>query len=327
MEASHSEERRTTSAGEPCCGEAKARPGASGTAVAAEPCCDAAAANPQASGYAVQAEPCCDKSVVAAPREEIAVDASAADIHKLVRAKYGEIAQASSPRCCGTSVVENPEALGYTAAQAEAIPEGANLGLGCGSPLKHANVRSGETVLDLGSGAGIDAFLAAREVGAAGHVIGVDMTAEMLERARSNARAVGAANVEFRLGEIEHLPVADASVDLVISNCVINLSPDKPQVFREALRVLRPGGRLLVSDLVLLRPVPAEAKHSVEAYVGCIAGASLRADYVRLVREAGFAGVEVVEESGYAGCDTGMPAELQDFADAVVSLKLRAWKR
>jgi arsenite methyltransferase len=297
------------------------------TTSATEPCCQAAAVNSKAAGSVVQAEPCCDQSAVAATREEIAADASAEDIRQLVRAKYGEIAQASSPSCCGTSVVENPEALGYTAAQAEAIPAGANLGLGCGSPLKYANVRSGETVLDLGSGAGIDAFLAAREIGANGHVIGVDMTAAMIERARSNARAVGAANVEFRLGEIEHLPVADASVDLVISNCVINLSPDKPQVFREALRVLRPGGRLLVSDLVLLRPLPEDAKRSVEAYVGCVAGASLRDDYVRLVREAGFTGVEIVEESRYAGCDTGTPAELQDFTTAVVSLKLRAWKR
>jgi SAM-dependent methyltransferase len=226
-----------------------------------------------------------------------------------------------------TSVVEDAELLGYSPEQARAIPAGANLGLGCGNPLAHAQVRAGETVLDLGSGAGMDAFLAAREVGPSGRVLGVDMTSDMIERARLNARKVGIDNVEFRLGEIEHLPVADASVDLIISNCVINLSPDKPRVFREALRVLRPGGRLVVSDLVLLHPLPPALKSSVEAYVGCVAGAALRDEYVQMLRDVGFSQVEVVEEKPYAGCATGASDELLAAADVVVSAKVRAWKR
>lgn len=270
--------------------------------------------------------PCCSEAP-AAPGQQIQPGTTAEDIRKLVREKYGDIARAESPSCSGTGVVENPEHLGYSAAQAAAIPEGANLGLGCGNPLQHARVQVGETVLDLGSGAGIDAFLAARAVGPSGRVIGVDMTPEMIERARSNARKVGAPNVEFRLGEIEHLPVPDASVDLIISNCVINLSPDKPQVFREALRALRPGGRLVVSDLVLLRPLPEALRASVSAYVGCIAGASLRDEYLQHMRDAGFTHVEVVEETGYAGLDMEAPAELRGISDTVVSVKVRAYKR
>ncbi len=281
----------------------------------ASPCCGETAA-----------APCCDKPADNAANI-LADDTPAEDIRKLVREKYGQIASEGSSCCWDTRTVDDPEALGYTAEQAGSIPEGANLGLGCGNPLAHAGLRRGETVLDLGSGAGIDAFLAAGEVGPEGRVLGVDMTPAMLEKARANAQRTGIANVEFRLGEIEHLPVADASVDAVISNCVINLSPDKPQVFREVFRVLRPGGRLVVSDLVLLRPLPPAIKGSVEAYVGCIAGASLRDDYLRLVRDAGFADVAVVQEGRYAGCDTDLPAELRAAADSVVSLKVRASKR
>ena len=229
------------------------------------------------------------------------------DIRVTVREQYGALAEGKAG-CCGSvgcGCAEPAKSalsdIGYTAEQAAAIPEGADLGLGCGNPLAHAAVKPGETVLDLGSGAGIDAFLAAREVGPDGRVIGVDMTPAMLDRARANARDGGYANVEFRLGEIEHLPVADGSVDLVISNCVVNLSPQKDQVFREAYRVLKPGGRMLVSDLVLERPLPREIKESVEAYVGCIAGASLKDDYLRLIREAGFDGVEIVKETAYGG--------------------------
>ena len=273
-------------------------------------------------------QPCCDANTIPTPgMQQIRPDTPAEDIRKLVREKYGDIARRTSASCCGTSAVDDPERLGYTSAQAAAIPEGANLGLGCGNPLQHARVRPGETVLDLGSGAGMDAFLAAREVGPTGHVIGVDMTTEMIERARANARKVGAANVEFRLGEIEHLPVADASIDLVISNCVINLSPDKRQVFREAWRVLRPGGRFLVSDLVLRRPLPEALKTSVSAYVGCIAGASLREEYLQYARDAGFTQVEVVEEKTYAGFDTESTAAFVGVADAVVSMQVRASKR
>ena len=249
------------------------------------------------------------------------------DIRKVVRDRYGAIAQGQEAGCCGPgAALEVLPRIGYTAEQAAAVPEGANLGLGCGNPLAHAAVRPGETVLDLGSGAGIDAFLAAREVGPTGLVIGVDMTPEMLEKARAGAARSGYTNVEFRLGEIEHLPVADASVDVVISNCVINLSPQKGQVFREAYRVLRPGGRLVVSDLVWLRDMPQEIRDSVEAYVGCIAGAALKEDYLDLIRQAGFRDVEVVEESRYApGADCLPAGEAQSYA-AVVSVKVRGIK-
>ncbi len=205
------------------------------------------------------------------------------DVRTLVRERYGLIAEGQSCGCgCGCAV-DKPEAsgtgtrtaildtIGYSADQAAAVPEESNLGLGCGNPLAHAAVRAGETVLDLGSGAGIDCFLAAREVGPAGRVLGVDMTAAMLDRARAAAAKGGYANVEFRLGEIEHLPVADASVDLVISNCVVNLSPEKEQVFREALRVLKPGGRMVVSDLVWLTPMPESVRGRVDALIGCVA--------------------------------------------------------
>jgi len=253
------------------------------------------------------------------------------DIRIQVREKYGALAEGTDKGggCCGAGSCSTVslDQIGYTSDQAAAIPEGADLGLGCGNPLAYAAVRPGETVLDLGSGAGIDAFLASREVGDKGRVIGVDMTPAMLVRARANAAKVGAQNVEFRLGEIEHLPVADGSVDVIISNCVINLSPDKPQVFREAMRVLKPGGRMLVSDLVLTKALPESVRTSLEAYVGCVAGASMKADYLRLIREAGFKDVEVVREDSYgdkASCWDGMPAPLE--ASAVVSAKVRAVK-
>jgi len=188
-------------------------------------------------------------------------------------------------------------------------------------------VRPGEVVLDLGSGAGMDAFLAAREVGPAGRVIGVDMTPDMIERARANARAAGVRNVEFRLGEIERLPVADASVDLIISNCVINLSPDKPAVFAEAFRVLKPGGRMIVSDLVLKQPLSDDVRHSVEAYVGCVAGASLHTEYLELIRGAGFGDVQTVEERSYGDAELfGGYEWLRQAARSVVSAKVRAVK-
>jgi SAM-dependent methyltransferase len=180
------------------------------------------------------------------------------------------------------------------------VPEGANLGVGCGAPLGHAALRSGETVLDLGSGAGFDAFLAARDVGDTGRVIRIDMTPEMLERARRNAAAGGYRNVEFREGRIEALPVEDGSVDLVISNCVINLVPDKAAVYREVARVLRPGGRVVVSDIVLDAPLPEAVAGSVAALTGCVAGAAMRADYLRTVGEAtGLRDIEVVDEKAF----------------------------
>ncbi len=202
---------------------------------------------------------------------------------------------ASAARCCSPQQPVS-KAVGYTDEQLGAIPDGADLGLGCGNPTALASLKEGEVVLDLGSGGGIDCFLAASKVGKDGGVIGVDMTPEMLEKARENARKGNYANVDFRLGEIEHLPVADNSVDIVISNCVINLSPDKAQVFKEAHRVLRPGGRVMVSDIVLLKELPVDIKSSVAAFTGCIAGASKKEDYLATVASAGFQDVEVVSE-------------------------------
>ncbi len=253
------------------------------------------------------------------------------DIRGVVREKYGEIAEGKRSGCGSGSSCCSSDALltlGYTEEQTAALPEGSDLGLGCGNPLAHAAVKPGETVLDLGSGAGVDCFLAARETGPTGRVIGVDMTPSMLEKARANAAKGDYANVEFRLGEIEHLPVADASVDCIISNCVVNLSPEKPQVFREALRVLKPGGRLMVSDLVLTRPLSAALQKNVELYVGCVAGAALKDDYLRMIREAGFSQVEVVEERAYTiGLETlrERSPEREAFA-SVVSVKVRARK-
>lgn len=273
-------------------------------------------------GTGEAASGCCggtSATTTAVPKRE-------ADVRRLVRDKYAQIARESSSCCGDTTRVSEMQQLGYTQAQSNDVPDGANLGLGCGNPLAHADLRLGETVLDLGSGAGIDAFLAAREVGRTGHVIGVDMTDDMVERARANAQRVGVDNVEFRLGEIENLPVDDASVDLIISNCVINLSPEKPRVFAEALRVLRPGGRMVVSDLTLLAPLPEAIKQSAEAYVGCVAGASLRDDYIQYIRDAGFADVEIVEQTAYPANGTCAPADVADAANQVVSVKVRARK-
>lgn len=222
------------------------------------------------------------------------------DIRVAVRERYGAIAEGKGCGCgSGEGSTCCSSELTYSQGEAAAIPEGADLGLGCGAPVGLAGPKRGETVLDLGSGAGVDVFLAAREVGPEGRAIGVDMTPAMIDRARANAAREGYTNVEFRLGEIEHLPVPDASVDVIVSNCVVNLSPEKEQVFREAFRVLKPGGRMLLSDLVLEQPLPRETRESVEAYVGCIAGASLRGEYLQWIRDAGFQGVEVVREGRY----------------------------
>ncbi|MFA6411221.1 MAG: arsenite methyltransferase [Syntrophales bacterium] len=229
----------------------------------------------------------------------------AEEIRKAVRDRYGNIATKAgtcclpSAGCCGgESLVKNISlGVGYRPEDLQAVPDGANLGLGCGNPVALASLRAGETVVDLGAGAGFDCFLAAREVGAAGRVIGVDMTSEMLDRARANARKGGYQNVEFRLGEIENLPVADNTADIVISNCVINLSPDKGRVFREAFRVLKPGGRLMVSDIVLLKELPAALQESVAAYTGCVAGALRKDDYLQKIAAAGFGGVQIIAET------------------------------
>jgi SAM-dependent methyltransferase len=231
------------------------------------------------------------------------------EITNLVRKGYAKVAKEGGS-CCGSSgCCGGPDAndiatsIGYSNEDLKKLPNGANLGLSCGNPTALASLREGEVVLDLGSGAGFDVFIAARKVGHSGRVIGVDMTPEMVGKARANARAffesTGLDNVEFRLGEIEHLPVADATIDVIISNCVINLSPDKPQVYREIARVLRPGGRVAVSDLALLKPLPEEIRKSITALVGCIAGAALVEDTRRMIEAAGLADLLCKTSSEY----------------------------
>ena len=229
------------------------------------------------------------------------------EIKKVVRKGYAKIAKQESScctsvqSCCGSLDIAQDisKKIGYTEEELTAVPEGANLGLGCGNPVALASLREGEVVLDLGSGAGFDCFLAAQKVGKQGKVIGVDMTPEMIEKARENAREGKYENVEFRLGEIENLPVADNSCDVVISNCVINLSPDKRRVFAEAFRVLKPGGRLMISDIVLLKELPDFIKKSIEAYIGCLSGAIMKDEYIKTIKEAGFQDVKIIDETKF----------------------------
>lgn len=271
-----------------------------------------------------------------------------ADVKKFVRAGYANIAKegdsccSCGPSCCGSTNTAQAisKQIGYSEEDMQAVPEGANLGLGCGNPIALASLEEGETVLDLGSGAGFDCFLAAQKVGKNGKVIGVDMTPEMLERARENAGKGNYANVEFRLGEIENLPIADNSVDVVISNCVINLSPDKKRVFNEVFRVLKPGGRLMVSDIALLKPLPDVIRNSIEAYVGCVAGASLREEYLEDIKAAGFGDIKIMSEEVFPTEfilndpsakivveNAGIKQSLaQDIAKSIISVKVSAIK-
>jgi len=269
-------------------------------------------------------------------------------IKKVVREGYAKIAKQSSSccapvnSCCGSTdlVQDISKSIGYTEEELKAVPEGANLGLGCGNPVALASLREGETVLDLGSGAGFDCFLAAGKVGENGRVIGVDMTPEMIEKARENASKGNYGNVEFRLGEIENLPVADNSVDIVISNCVINLAPDKRRVFAEAFRVLKPGGRLMISDMVLLKELPDFIKKSIEAYIGCLSGAIMRDEYIGTIKAAGFQEVSIIDETsfpieGIANDPTAKaiiesleipPEKMKEVAGSVISIKVNGVK-
>lgn len=226
------------------------------------------------------------------------------EVRQFVRDRYGKVAQDAgtdgsgccAPSCCSSEnevAAETSQTIGYSLEEIKVVPEGANLGLGCGNPQVIAALKPGETVLDLGSGAGFDAFLAARQVGNFGSVIGVDMTPEMVAKARSNAETAGFQNVEFRLGEIEHLPVLSDTVDVIISNCVINLSPEKGQVLKEAFRVLKPGGRLAISDIVATAELPEDVRRDLTLYAGCMAGASIVEDLEHMLTEAGFAEIRI----------------------------------
>jgi len=230
------------------------------------------------------------------------------NVKETVKKAYGSIASKKGS-CCGTEVKADIAAKvsGYSDEELSSIPEEANLGLSCGNPVAIASLQEGETVLDLGSGAGIDCFLAAKKVGKAGGVIGIDMTPEMIERARENARKENFENVEFRLGDIENLPVEDNSVDVVISNCVINLAPDKENVFKEIYRVLKSGGRMIVSDIVLTEKLPSWIKNNVNAYVGCIAGAVHMDEYLKLIKDSGLSKPRILQKSDTSCLDSNDP--------------------
>jgi len=270
------------------------------------------------------------------------------EIKNRVKEGYGRVAVenrsccGAGSSCCGSSASFQAigEMIGYSKEEMSQVPEGANLGLGCGNPVALASLKEGQTVLDLGSGAGFDCFLAAKAVGEKGRVIGVDMTPEMIAKARENAKKGGFGNIDFRLGDIENLPVPNDSVDVILSNCVVNLSPEKPKVFAEAFRVLKPGGKLTLSDVVLLRPLPVVLANSAAAYLGCVAGASLKSDYIGMLNEAGFADVQVVGESpfylGEAAADPIVqtiieearltPEQVKEVGKSIVSIKLVATK-
>lgn len=226
-------------------------------------------------------------------------------IKDYVRKGYAKIARKSDSccepanSCCGDIGMASAisQQIGYSEEELKSIPEGANLGLGCGNPIALASLKEGEFVLDLGAGAGFDCFLATNQVGATGKVIGIDMTPEMVEKARENAKKGNYTNVEFKLGEIEDLPIDNEIVDIIISNCVINLSPDKKKVFEEAFRVLKPGGRIMVSDIVLLKELPDFIKDSIDAYVSCVSGALLKDDYIESIKNAGFQDIEIIDET------------------------------
>ena len=272
------------------------------------------------------------------------------EIKKAVRESYAKVATGSSCGCDSASsgccsqtnkTREISKKMGYSKEELEKLPEGADLGLGCGNPLAFASLKKGEVVLDLGSGAGIDCFLAAEGVGPEGSVIGVDMTPEMLEKARANVNKSNYKNVQFRLGEIENLPVADGIIDIVISNCVINLAADKDRVFFEAFRVLKTGGRIMVSDIVLLKELTEIIQNNMASYIGCISGAIIKADYLNAIRYAGFKDVKIMDEAVFplsyiVSDETAFifknkmnlsEKQLKNLENAVVSIKVSAIKQ
>ncbi|MBU2592533.1 arsenite methyltransferase [Patescibacteria group bacterium] len=236
-------------------------------------------------------------------------------IKKIVKKSYADIAKSSGGCCSNKKAQRQSGEMGYSEDEMNQAPPDSNLGLGCGNPVAIASLKEGEIVLDLGSGAGFDAFLASPKVGQAGKVIGVDMTDEMLEKAKENAQKGGYANVEFRKGDIEDLPLENSSIDAIISNCVINLAPDKGKVFREAYRVLKSGGRLMASDVVLVKPLPEELKKDEELLVGCVSGAILKQNYLELLEEAGFTDITIHKEA---------PAFLPDYG---LSITYSAFKQ
>jgi len=262
----------------------------------------------------------------------------------MVKKVYGDIAKDKKKSCCGTTSCDSKgtavsEKIGYTKAELEAIPADAVMGLGCGNPVALASLKEGETVVDLGSGAGIDVFLTSRRVGNKGRVIGIDMTEDMLKRARANAKKGKFTNVEFKLGDIEDMPVEDNVADCVISNCVINLAQDKQKVFNEVFRVLKQGGRLMVSDMVLLKDLSDKISKSAEMYAGCVAGALKRDDYIAKIKNAGFKDVSIIKEDpvrflDYLGSDKVVSdivehmsqEEIEEVNSAVVSIKISARK-
>ena len=269
------------------------------------------------------------------------------EIKRAVREGYARIAKRAtsyydSKSCCGCTDLpeEISKRLGYTDEEIQAAPPGSNLGLGCGNPVALASIKEGEIVLDMGSGAGFDCFLASHQVGKNGKVIGVDMTSEMVEKARANARKGGYTNIDFRQGDLENMPVADNYVDVVISNCVINLVPSKDRAFREAFRVLKPGGRLAVSDIVLLRDLPEFVQRSTDAYIGCLAGAIMKGDYLNIIKSEGFMNIRVMDETAFpieslVSESAGSPIQdmpklsqeqLRDLSDSISSIKVSATK-
>ena len=256
-----------------------------------------------------------------------------------VKKVYGDIAKKQKSCCCGSKNTDVSEKVGYTKEDLSSIPDEANMGLGCGNPVALASLKEGETVVDLGCGGGIDVFLAAKRVGNKGKVIGIDMTEDMLNKARANAKKTGLKNVEFKLGEIENIPLDSDIADCIISNCVINLSEDKQKVFNEAFRILKPGGRLMVSDMVLLADLPEKVLKSSELYAGCVAGALRKGDYLDKIKKAGFKDINVIKEdpvslSDYIGTDKVVSGLVENMADldkdrinkAVASIKVSAKK-